>query len=196
MKKIVIACLALVSLAGCVPDCDHTLIADGVKPYIFKEGTYWVYSNSATGMNDTFTVVYSSTDNVTGSGPTKCKGERTWERNWITVVHQSDTVVLIASQDVHFFNETTGAQGSLFKPGLTNGACSDYKLCKVDDITLTIGANVFNNTHHFTTMLYDKWGAEKYSAEVFWVENIGMVKMAMQDSLSTTLNLQSWQVVQ
>ena len=87
-------------------------------------------------------------------------------------------------------------QGYMYKPGLQNGSCSDYKLCKVDDPTLTIGSNVFNNTHHFTTMLYDKWGAEKHTAEVFWVENIGMVKMAMQDSLSTTLNLQSWQVVQ
>lgn len=196
MKKLLAICSVLSLIVSCTPDCDHTLMDDGVKPYIFKEGTYWVYSNSATGMNDTFTVVYSSTDNVTGNLPHKCKGETTVERNWMTVVRQSDTVVLIASQDLHFFNETTGAQGYLFKPGLANGACGDYKLCKVDDVVLVIGANTFNNAHKFTTMLYDKWGAETYAAEIFWVENKGMVKMAMQDSLSTTLNLQSWHVVQ
>lgn len=200
MKRLIfIAVVFLVTLSGCMKNCEHNLLPDSIRPFLFKEGSRWVFTNSTTGINDTFAVIKSDSEIKYDQGPTRCK-DRTDELYAMTIVNSSDTFFVSAFSHPYFrlSNAPFTIQGDIFDASISSGQCSRYdnRLCLTNVSSLSVGANTFNEAYEITTTMIDGNGNELFLCDMFWVKNIGVVKIILHDSHSSTFNLLSWNVVQ
>ncbi len=202
MKRVTFGIIVfLFTQSGCMRDCGHTIIPNSSKPYMFKEGSYWVYDNTSTGLTDTLTVIKAETKILTGGSPTRnCKGNPTTEMWLITVTYGGDTFSVYTGEALYLSSDFSFKYRSyVFDPSLNNGECSKYDggLCAGNVTSLTLGANVFDSVYPVITTFNSALTSQSlFSAQLYWVKNIGLIKAVCQDSANTTLNLQSWHVVQ
>lgn len=201
MKKIYLAFLALSLLfSGCVKDCPYHLLPDSVKPFLFKQNSQWVFSNPISGVNDTFIVVRYHSEITHGATPNKCRGSATNELFEMTVVNRLDTfrVYAYGSSFLRLAKTDYSIQATIFDSSIPSGSCSkfDDRLCLTDISSLTVGSNTFNEASQIVTTIVDQNGSELFTSDMFWVKNIGIVKVIRHDSNLTTFNLVSWSVVQ
>ncbi len=201
MKKLIFCVIVfLFTQAGCRKACEHKLLPDSIKPFLFKEGSHWVFSNPLSGVNDTFSIVKSASEITEGNTPVRCSGDATTEIFDMTVVNRLDTFRTSAHgyPYIHLSKSTNSIQGNIFDASVSSGQCSTYdnRLCLTNVSSLTVGANTFNEVYGITTTMVDGSGNELFLCDMFWVKNIGVVKIILHDTHSSTFNLLSWSVVQ
>ena len=153
-------------------------------------------------MNDTFVLVSHREQpfNSNRSMPVRCKGSITNEIFDMTIVNRLDTFTLSAwgYPYLHLLNKADSIQATIFDSSVSSGQCSGYdsRLCLKSISSLTVGANTFNEVYQIETPILDQNGSELFTCDMFWVKNVGIVKVIRNDSNSTTFNLISWSVVQ
>lgn len=200
MNKICTACFVLILiLCGCVRDCEDKLLPIGLKPFLFKEGTYWVYSNVSNAGIDTIYVAKSFyiLDSNALFQPVKCRGPYTSESYHMKLVKGGDTVH-IEGKAMHLSAPTLNLRGYLFDPEITAGECSRYddKLCHAGLTSLAVNGNNFNEVHQMNAQLYTTSGSIALPAKLYLVKNIGAVKIEIGNPVNSTWGLQNWFVVQ
>jgi hypothetical protein len=186
-------------LAGCLKTCPNNVLPEMIKPFLFKPGSYWVFSNSVTGNLDTFTVIKGELEILKGNKPIRCKEDRGSQLFEMIVVSSTDTFrIPISGNYISFSSASRNLNGNIFDVSMVPGQCSksNSSLCSVDVSSLTIGGNTFNETHKVITTIVNSYGETLYSCDLYWVKNIGIVRAVRHDSRSTTLNIIESHVVQ
>lgn len=202
MKKPILGSflLLVLFLSACIRDCPQHLLPESIKPFLFKQGSWWVFSNPVSGVNDTFVVVSHKQETLTGFPTVKCRGDVTNEVFDMVVVNQSDTFNLSAYgyPYLRLSNTADSITSTIFDSSISPNQCSGYdsRLCLKGISSLTIGANTFNEVYHIQTSILNQNGAELFTCDMFWVKNVGIVKVVRHDVNSTTFNLLSWNIVQ
>ena len=201
MKSISYSILVILLMqAGCKKVCEHSLLPVSIKPFLFKEGSRWVFSNPISGVNDTFLIVKSTSEIKRGATPYQCSGEATVEVFDMTVVNRLDTFRVSASgrPHLHFWKTPLTMQANIFDASLTVGQCSntDNSLCLTNVVSLTVGSNVFSEAYEITTTLVDGNGNDLSICDMYWVKNVGIVRVVLHNSGSSTFNLLSRNIVQ
>lgn len=116
------------------------------------------------------------------------------------VVNKVDTFH-ISTQNyacLHISNHLSALQSNIVDASLSNGECSklDNKLCLISISPISIGANNFAEAFNIKTTVGDGLGNELYECNMFWVKNIGVVRMIQHTAQPDTLDIVSWNVVQ
>ena len=137
---------------------------------------------------------------IHGAVPVRCEGDSQNEVFDMMIVNRLDTfrVFVNSSPHIGIANTPLTIQANIFDSSISSGQCSKYddRLCLIGVSSLTVGANTFSEAYQIETAMVDGNGSELFVCDMFWVKNVGVVKIIRHDSNSSTFNLLSWNVVQ
>ncbi len=199
MRSLLFFLLIPLLLMGCMKTCPENFLMEEVKPFAFKQGSYWVFLNSVTAKHDTFTVISGEFEILKNHTPVRCRGERLDEYYKMMFMGMADTFkISLSAQPYISFSSGASGHGSIFDVSISPGQCSKFadNLCSINVSSLTIGANTFTDVYQVTTTVFNINGQPLYDCDLYWVKNIGIVRAVRHDSKSTTLNIIDWNVIQ
>lgn len=184
---------------GSCKRCEDSVLSEKIKPFLFNEGTYWVYSDSANAGFDTIRVSNASY----GFGnprnrPTNCTGDAVIETHQMTLLMKQDTFTIGTIERMHLASSSLNLYGYIFDPELSSNQCSKYEnsLCFLGKTNLAVGINNFTAVYIVSAQLYNNNRSDTLPVKLYLADNIGAVKIEIGDAVSSILELQSWHIVQ
>lgn len=199
MNRHLLVCFIFVlALCACTP-CKDKFLSNELEALLFKEGSYWVYSNSATLGFDTVRVVKASYGSTNpNSRPTSCTGDATIETHEMNLFVGNDTFVINTLDGMYLSGRSLNLYGLIFDPELPAGQCSphDTSLCMLNKVDLTIGPNSFTEVYVVNTTLHNKNNSPVFPIKLYLKDHIGAVKIEIGNPINSTLELQNWHVEQ
>jgi len=193
------AIIFLFTQVGC-KKCEQRILPESVKPYLFKEGSYWVFQNESTSFLDTFFLIKQTleTRDVIFPVRNKCATQEIYSMDIISSSNDSLNISSYSSSLLYLlYNRQPRNLGAyVFDSELNNTSCQKYELCSVNLYnSFSVGANTFSNVNEVTANINDDIsGGYSVKTKFYWSPYVGMVKAIVQDT--TILDLVSWNVVQ
>ncbi len=200
MKKLVGLLFIIFVLIGGCKKCEQRILPESIKPYLFKEGSYWVFQNESTSHLDTFFLIKQTvaTKDVIFPVRNKCATQEICSMDIISSSNDSLNVSSYSSSLLYllYHRQPRNLGAYVFDSELNNTSCQKYELCSINLYnTFSVGANTFSNVNEVTANINDDIsGGYSAKTKFYWSPHVGVVKAIVQDT--TIIDLINWNVVQ
>lgn len=224
MRKQSVFLLALIiSVASCKKQMDEQIchpenfirrlkVADVVMPYIFKEGSFWVYTNQQTLVEDSITLLSGIdtffTTTICSTYIDTCDFHKQYLKSWTLNYQYSELIQQIAItrnsiiQGGEFYADSFKMKyfGQIIYYHSDNRDLTDRGIHGTEYFTTyDIGGHTFQNVTEYKIKASEQIQNEfDFDTHLYFSPNYGIIKKEIFDTVNgtQTWNLKSWNIIQ